>query len=150
MAEPSHVLARLRHRVSAIDCYEKADAILVELGDHQARTMVMSNLGTAHRQAGRAEEAETCRRFALALIREFGIDRHSEATALNNLGTVLTDRGKLEEAIAAHANAVVVFGEGRRALRWGRFRSLARRSGGPGGGGSGVRRAARGHDASPR
>ncbi|MFB6839908.1 tetratricopeptide repeat protein [Streptomyces sp. NPDC056361] len=102
---------QVRRFEEAIGSYKRAHDILFELGDHETRTVVLSNLGTAHRQAGRPGEAETYHRFALALIREFGNDRLSEATALNNLGTVLMDRGNFEEAISAHANAVVIFGE---------------------------------------
>ncbi|WP_051744705.1 tetratricopeptide repeat protein [Streptomyces yerevanensis] len=73
-------------------------------GDRLAEGSAWNNLGSALRQAGRAEEAVDAHTRARDLHRAAG-DHHGEGMAWNNLGSALWQAGRAEEAVDAHTHA---------------------------------------------
>ncbi len=72
-------------------------AIAEEVGDLVRQTSVLTNLALAAHQAGRWDEAAVLNRRSRAVADQAG-DVNSAATALCNLGEVLCDQGRVEEA----------------------------------------------------
>ncbi|WP_158104570.1 AfsR/SARP family transcriptional regulator [Amycolatopsis kentuckyensis] len=75
----------LRRYPTAIDCHQRAQAILEEVGDRHGQAWNLNNLGVVHVDLGRLAAAADCFRRALLLFRETG-DRQGEGLGLNNLG----------------------------------------------------------------
>lgn len=75
----------LRQFDTAIDCHERAQAFLEEVGDLHAQGWNLNNLGVIYVHLDRLPAAENCFRRALSLLRESG-DQHGEGLCLNNLG----------------------------------------------------------------
>ncbi len=84
---------------------EKALALTHAIGDKWSECLALTGLGICDHLSG-ASALETLRE-AVALARETG-DRWGLRLALSSLGRVLSDRGREEEAVAAHEEALAL------------------------------------------
>ena len=84
------------------------------LGDRDAESEALTNLGLALHGLRRYDEAVIAHRDAAAIFRRAG-DWHAEGEALNNLGLALHGLDRNDEAVIAHQDAAAIF---RRAGDW--------------------------------
>ncbi|SMD21108.1 AfsR/SARP family transcriptional regulator [Kibdelosporangium aridum] len=96
----------LRQFTTAIDCHQKAQAILEEVDDRRGQAWNLNNLGVVYVYLERLTAAADCFHRGLLLFRETG-DRQGEGICLNNLGDTYRrlDRpsnaiGHLEQALS--------------------------------------------------
>ncbi|MBV7326792.1 tetratricopeptide repeat protein [Chloroflexi bacterium TSY] len=91
----------------AIEQYQQALAIAIEIGDRRAQGNHLGNLGIAYRDLGQVEEAIEQHQQALAIAIEIG-DRRSEGVWLGNLGNAYRNLGQVEEAIEQYQQALAI------------------------------------------
>ena len=91
----------------AIDHYQQALAISMEIGDLRGEGNDLCNLGSAYSDLGQVEKAIEHYQQALTIFREIG-DRKSEGVILGNLGNVYNDLGQVEEAMEHYNWALTI------------------------------------------
>lgn len=92
------VLTRATESGEAVQCAERAVALVQQLGDRAREAGVLGTLGTALVMSGNATRAAECHTRQLALARDLG-DRSAESSALFALSMILGDAGNITGAL---------------------------------------------------
>ncbi|MBI1798348.1 MAG: sigma 54-interacting transcriptional regulator [Candidatus Eisenbacteria bacterium] len=91
----------------ALDCYQEAERIFLEVGDQLRRVMTGIGLGNVARLERRFAESETL--LLAALERARGLSaRREEVLAIEFLGELDSDRGRPEAALARYRDALAL------------------------------------------
>ncbi|WP_188317015.1 tetratricopeptide repeat protein [Solihabitans fulvus] len=101
----------LRHHLDDwVSTYETALAAARAADDGQGQDRVLTGLGRVYRTLRRLAEAESCHRQVIELARRRRVPDPStrEATALNNLATVLNDQNRFDQALAELGRALAI------------------------------------------
>jgi len=102
----SNILGRtgkIKRRLSKIDealeLYEEAYKLAVEIGDTDTKLSAMNNLATSYNRTGRIKEAEEIYLKLIPMAKEFYRNQHpSIPIALNNLAALYRRSGRRDEA----------------------------------------------------
>ena len=95
MAWPTLTWASTRR---AIELYEQALMIMLEVGDRRGESDTLGNLGTAHAALGELSRAIELYTQQLAIVREIGY-RRGEGSARGNMGRAYAALGEPRRAI---------------------------------------------------
>jgi class 3 adenylate cyclase/tetratricopeptide (TPR) repeat protein len=101
------VCAQLGDEEEALDRFEGALRLCVDLGDRRGEGMILNNLGILYRVQGDYEGASACAERALAIRRAIG-DRRGEATLLNTLGLIHRHCGRYGQAAACYRQSAQI------------------------------------------
>ena len=82
----------------AIEHYERALEISIEIGDWRGKGLHLGNLGSAYSDLGQVEKAIEYYKQALDILRKVG-DRRGEGSHLGNLGLAYSNLGQVEKSI---------------------------------------------------
>ena len=88
----------------ALDCYREVLDRFHQLGEAQAESTALNNLGFAYFNLGEPQPSEESYRQALAIRHATG-DRAMEAQTLNNLAVLFRNLGEVDEALRAYGQA---------------------------------------------
>ena len=88
----------------AREFYDRALALLGQLGEHEKTGVVLNNMAITYENQGQIEQAEKLFRQAVQTWKECG-DTLNEGVALGNLADISMERGQLREAEKQYANA---------------------------------------------
>ncbi|GGS46354.1 AfsR/SARP family transcriptional regulator [Actinokineospora fastidiosa] len=97
----------LRRFAASVDCHQRAQEALVEVGDLHGQAWNLNSLGVVHVDLGRLPEAADCFRRALPLFRRTG-DPQGEGFCLNNLGDTWRRLGEHARAVACLEEALAL------------------------------------------
>jgi tetratricopeptide (TPR) repeat protein len=99
---------QLKDGSRAVALLEEAGAVFSRVGDRRSLGHNTSDLGYAYYLSGDLARAAECYDRCVAFAREAG-NHFGEAAMLVNKGTMLEELGEREEAVAAFADALVIF-----------------------------------------
>ena len=94
----------------ALQRYETALTIIRETGDRGNEALILSSLGTLHRNQGRSDEGLQYYERALAIQRALE-DRRSTGMVLGEIGGLLSEQGRAEEAGSYYQQALEIHRE---------------------------------------
>jgi len=97
----------LRQYPVAIDCHQRAQALLEAAGDRHGQAWNLNNLGVIHVDLGDHVAAARCFGRALPLFRETA-DLHGEGICLNNLGDTCRLLGRPSRALEHLGRALAI------------------------------------------
>jgi len=94
----------------ALRCYEETYAGAAELGNLQLKALTAGNMALIYRDSGNFEKSEALTREQLSLAEEAG-NRLTACMALGNLGTLMSQVSKPEEALECYCRAARIASE---------------------------------------